>query len=115
MKYMVTFQYPHKPSSAYDTRTAFKVFDTIPQFPDLKYLGYFGRLDGHGGFVLVETDNPALLLQVGLRFQPFFEYYIYPLLEMADFANISRGVNNEVATIIEESEREQRDRDKATP
>src|SRR5215510_10305655 len=96
MKYMVVFEYPHKPADVYDTNLAFKVFDSMPNLPEVKFEGYFGRVDGHGGFVLIETDAPSSLLRIALRFQPFFEYYIYPVLDIQEFAAVSRGVNQEL-------------------
>jgi hypothetical protein len=110
MKYMIVFEYPHKPADTYDTALAFKVFDSMPQLPEMKFQGYYGRIDGHGGYVLVETDVPSCLLKIALRFQPFFEYYIYPVLEIQEFADISRTVNREILEMKEESEEEEKKR-----
>jgi hypothetical protein len=42
------------------------------------------RVDGGGGFGVVETDNPADLLEATSKFGPYFEYQIFPVLDMAD-------------------------------
>jgi len=119
MNYVVTFEYPYKPADDEETAIAFKVFDSFnakkPDLPQVKIHAYFGRLDGHGGFVVVETDEPPALLRIALMFQPFFEYYIYPVVDIQDFASVSREVNQEIRSIRASHNADKAPKDATTP
>jgi hypothetical protein len=45
---------------------------------------FVGRVDGEGGFAVVETDNPAELLDGTSKFAPFNIFQIYPVVDMND-------------------------------
>lgn len=36
------------------------------------------RLDGEGGFAVMETDNPASVADAPYKFGPYFESRVYP-------------------------------------
>lgn len=105
MKYVISFEYPAS-SDINNTSLAFRVFDTTPHLPELKFEGYYGRVDGLGGFAVVETDSPASLFRIGLRYQSFYACTFHPVLAMEEFASISRQVNQELISIKREFERE---------
>jgi hypothetical protein len=105
MKYVAAFEYPAS-VDIYDTSLAFRVFDTTPHLPDLKFEGYFGRVDGQGGFAVIETDSPSALFRIGLRYQPFYACKFHPVLGMEEFASISRQVNQELTQIKSDFERD---------
>jgi hypothetical protein len=46
---------------------------------------FVGRLDGDGGFAVVETDDPAELLDGTGKFAPFNVFQIYPVVDMTDW------------------------------
>ncbi len=48
------------------------------------------RVDGGGGFSVVETDNPADLIGTTRKFAPFADYEIYPVVDIADGVRVSQ-------------------------
>lgn len=55
--------------------------------PDgVTFLQFVGRLDGNGGFAVLETDDAANLGEASSKFGPYFEFHIYPVLDIADTA-----------------------------
>jgi Protein of unknown function (DUF3303) len=46
---------------------------------------FVGRLDGAGGFAVVETDSPADLLDGVSKFIPLNEFQIHPVVDIADW------------------------------
>jgi hypothetical protein len=45
---------------------------------------WFTSLDGAGGFVIVETDNPADLVTAASAFGPFYDFQIHPVIDFAE-------------------------------
>ena len=56
-----------------------------PQRPDT-FKEFLGRLDGNGGFAVVDTDDPTQIAKDTAPFTPFIEFHVYPCLEIADQA-----------------------------
>jgi hypothetical protein len=52
---------------------------------------FVGRVDAHGGFAVVETDNPADLLEGASRFLPFNEFHIHPVVDMDEWARTAQS------------------------
>jgi hypothetical protein len=54
---------------------------------------FVGRVDGGGTLAVVETDNPADLLDAVGKFAPMLEYQIHPVVDIADWARkLQEGV-----------------------
>ena len=51
---------------------------------------FVGRLDGEGGFAVVETDNPAELLDGTSKFAPYNQFQIHPVVDMNDWAQAAQ-------------------------
>ena len=49
---------------------------------------FLGRVDGRGGFAVVETDDPATIAKDVAAFTGFFDFSVYPVQEIADSAAI---------------------------
>jgi hypothetical protein len=57
------------------------------------YHQFVGRVDGGGGFAVVETDNPADLVETTSQFATILDYQIYPVLDIAEAAQaLQQGV-----------------------
>ncbi|MGZ4510632.1 MAG: DUF3303 domain-containing protein [Mycobacterium sp.] len=57
------------------------------------YHQFVGRVDGAGGFAVVETDNPADLVETTSQFATILDYQIYPVIDIAEAAQaLQRGV-----------------------
>ena len=48
---------------------------------------FVGRVDAGGGYAIVETDNPAELLDGTSKFIAFNEFQIHPVVDMAEWAH----------------------------
>jgi len=51
---------------------------------------FVSRADSGGGFAVVETDNPADLIETTSKFAPFGDYQIYPVVDVADGVRASQ-------------------------
>jgi hypothetical protein len=60
----------------------------------LTFHQFVGRLDGEGGFAVVETDDPEALMDAPAKFAPFFEFTIHPVADIQDVA----GAGGEAVT-----------------
>jgi hypothetical protein len=49
---------------------------------------FLGRIDSPGGFAVVETDDPALIARDTGIFSAFFDFTVYPVLDIEDAARI---------------------------
>ena len=45
---------------------------------------FVSRVDGGGGFAVVESDDPAVVAKDCLIFAPFLEVFAYPVMDMQD-------------------------------
>ncbi len=52
---------------------------------------FVGRVDGEGGFAIVETDDPTQLLTETLKFAPFNVFQIHPVVDMNEWAQAAQG------------------------
>jgi Protein of unknown function (DUF3303) len=62
---------------------------TIPA--STTYHQFVSRVDGNGGFAVVETDNPMDLVRDVGKFGPFLEYQVYPVVEVAEAVEAVQG------------------------
>ncbi|MGO8871219.1 MAG: DUF3303 domain-containing protein [Acidimicrobiales bacterium] len=51
---------------------------------DQKYLEFLTRVDGEGGFAVIETDNQAGLLDGVSKFLTWLEFNIVPVVDIMD-------------------------------
>jgi hypothetical protein len=49
---------------------------------------FLGRVDGEGGFAVTESDDPASVARDLAKWVPFFEYTVYPVLDVAEAVGI---------------------------
>ncbi len=45
---------------------------------------WFTTLDGNGGFVVAETDNPVDLVEGASAFSPYYDMQIHPVIDFAE-------------------------------
>ena len=53
------------------------------------FKAFLGRLDGRGGYALVETDNPALVAEGPAKFGTLFDFTVEPVLDIMDTVAIT--------------------------
>jgi hypothetical protein len=51
---------------------------------------FVARCDGAGAFSVVETDNPADLMDTTSKFGPLVDYQIYPVVDIAEAVRTSQ-------------------------
>lgn len=89
MKYVITWELRPGGSGVDNeeaSRRALAVFAKWSPPADQTFHEFLGRLDARGGFAVVETDNAASLLDAASKFGPFFDFTIYPVVEIAEVA-----------------------------
>ncbi|MGW5381365.1 DUF3303 domain-containing protein [Nocardia sp. NPDC003963] len=96
MKYVVSWTYRWNGSASENEdsiRRALEVFASWKPLDGVTYHQMVGRLDGNGGFAVVETDNPMDLFDAPKKFGFFADYEIYPVGELAEVVQqIQEGV-----------------------
>jgi len=87
MKYVVTWETRESTSEEQQTR-GLAVFGSWSPSEGTDFQQFLGRVDGRGGFAVVETDDPALVAKDMATFGPFFTFNVYPVLEIQQTASI---------------------------
>jgi hypothetical protein len=60
---------------------------------------FLGRVDGEGGFAVVEADDPAVIAKDVAPFVTWFEIAVHPVLEIADTTAIDTEAVAFVASV----------------
>ena len=87
MKYVLTWKLRSAGSAAENEASAVRALEVLSKWtpdPDDTIHQFVLRIDGEGGFAVVEGDNPAELLKTIGIFSPFNEYTIYPVVDIAE-------------------------------
>lgn len=96
MKYVVAWTYRFGGSAAENEeslRRGLAVFSKWTQPATATYHAFVGRVDGGGGFALVETDDPADIIDTTSKFGFIAEYQIYPVIDIdLAVASLQQGV-----------------------
>jgi hypothetical protein len=89
MKYVLSWT-ARQGGSAADNEASLKrgldVFSKWSPAAGTTFHQFVGRVDGEGGFAVVETDDPRLILGDTAKFQPFFEFHVYPVVDVTEVA-----------------------------
>ncbi len=89
MKYMVSWTYHWNGSAAENEagiERALQAFAKWTPPGGTTFHQFVGKLDGTGGFAVVETDNPMELADAPSKFGHFAEYRIDPVADMTEAA-----------------------------
>jgi hypothetical protein len=88
MKYVMTWT-PRMGGSAEENEAAarrgLELFSKWQQPASSTFHQFVGRVDAGGGFAVVETDNPADLLDGTAKFATLNEFQLYPVVDVADW------------------------------
>jgi Protein of unknown function (DUF3303) len=88
MKYAVTWE-PRPNLTEESAKRSLAVFSKwSPSHPE-HFQAFLGRLDGNGGFAVIDTEDPTEILRDTSPFTAWFEFHVYPCLEIADQAAIN--------------------------
>jgi hypothetical protein len=67
-------------------RRGLEVFSKWQPSAGTTFHQFVGRIDGEGGFAIVETENPTELLTETAKFAPFNVFHIHPVVDMGEWA-----------------------------
>lgn len=67
-----------------DSKKLLEAFAKWQMPSDQNFLQFLGRVDGQGGFAVVETNNPAGLNDGPSKFGTWLEFEVFPVLDIMD-------------------------------
>jgi Protein of unknown function (DUF3303) len=92
MKYVIAWK-PRYAGSAAENETSLArgldLFSNWTPSSDVTIQQFVLRVDGEGGFAVTEGDDPASTMRTLAKFVPFFEYTVYPVLDITEGAAIA--------------------------
>jgi hypothetical protein len=87
MKYVISWQ-PRPNATEEIAERSLQVFGKWSPAEGARFLQFLGRIDLYGGFAVVEADDPALVARETAIFSPFFDFTVYPVLDISETARI---------------------------
>jgi hypothetical protein len=87
MKYLVAWTNRSGGSASDNEATvarSLEVFSKWSPPADETFHQFLSRLDGEGGYAVVETDNPLSLLEGPAKFGPYFEFSVTPVVDITE-------------------------------
>ena len=87
MKYIVSWETRPNASEEVQARSL-QVFGKWSPAEGTNFVQFLGRVDGRGGFAVVETDDVALIARDMAVFGAFFDMSVYPVLDIEQTAQI---------------------------
>ena len=98
MKYVITWT-PRDNITEESAARSLQVFGKWAPSEGAVFKEFLGRVDGQGGFAVVETDDPKLIAKDAASFTPWFDFSVHPVLEIADTAMIDAGALEFIASV----------------
>jgi hypothetical protein len=92
MKYVTTWKLRFGGSAADNEAAAARVLELYSKWTpssDVLIHQFVLRVDGEGGFLVSESDDPASAAREIAKFSPFLEYTVYPVLDVAEGAAVA--------------------------
>ena len=87
MKYVITWE--NRPSATEETAArGLAVFSKWSPSEGSNFREFLGRVDGRGGFAVVETEEVANIAKDVAPFGGFFDFSVYPVQEITDTAAV---------------------------
>ncbi len=87
MKYLVSWTSRQSASEEVQAR-GLQVFSKWSPSEGVTFHQFLGRVDGRGGYAVVETDEPGLVAKDMAVFGAFFDMSVTPVMEIAETAMI---------------------------
>jgi hypothetical protein len=84
MKYVVSWTARSAAVSEADAKRSLSAFTNWTPASTATFHQFVQRVDGEGGFAIVETDDPANILSDTLKFAPWFKYECFPVIDIMD-------------------------------
>jgi hypothetical protein len=87
MKYVVSWT-PNSNTTEESQARSLQVFGKWSPSEGATFKEFLGRVDGRGGFAVVETADPSLIARDAASFSAWFDFSVYPVLDIAEQAAI---------------------------
>ncbi len=87
MKYVVAWETRATSSEEVQARSL-QVFGNWAPAEGTDFVQFVGRVDGRGGFAVVETEDVTLIARDMAVFGAFFDMSVYPVLDIQETARI---------------------------
>ena len=88
MKYVIAWE-PWPNASEDVLARSLEVFSKWAPAEGSDFLQFLGRVDGRGGFAVVETDDVTLIARDMAIFGAFLEMSVYPVVDIQESARIA--------------------------
>lgn len=88
MKYVLTWELRPNYSEDQDERSL-EVFARWSPAESTNFLEFVARVDGRGGFAVIEADDVASIARDVAIFNAFFEFNVCPVMDVRESANIA--------------------------
>lgn len=88
MKYVLTWELRPNYSEDLDERSL-EVFARWSPAESTNFLEFVARVDGRGGFAVIEADDVASIARDVAIFNAFFEFNVYPVIDVRESAKIA--------------------------
>ncbi|MGH3345449.1 MAG: DUF3303 domain-containing protein [Nocardioides sp.] len=85
MKYVVSWV-PRANTTEESAARSLQVFGKWS--PSATFTEFVGRVDGQGGFAVVEADDPKVVAKDVAPFVAWFEFAVHPVMDIAETAMI---------------------------
>jgi uncharacterized protein DUF3303 len=87
MKYLVSWETRANASEELQARSL-QVFSKWSPSEGADFVQFLGRVDGGGGFAVIETDDPALIARDTAIFSAYFDMRVHPVLDIEQSAQL---------------------------
>jgi Protein of unknown function (DUF3303) len=87
VKYVISWNTRANASEELQARSL-QVFSKWSPADGLDFQQFLGRVDGRGGYAVVETEDPTLIAKDMATFGAFFDFDVQPVLEIQESAQI---------------------------
>lgn len=87
MKYLVSWTIRNGGSAEEQDAAGRKLLETFGKWSppaDQDFQQFLGRIDGQGGYAVIETDNAAGLQDAPSKFAPWLDFTIVPVVDIMD-------------------------------
>jgi len=88
MKFVLQWELPANVSEDHLARSI-KVFSGWQRSEGVDYHQLLGRVDGRGGFAVLDSSDPVAMARDAALFTAYFPGTLHPVLEIGDFARVS--------------------------
>jgi hypothetical protein len=87
MKYVITWV-PRSGGSALENEaSSFRFLELMRNWtpsPNTTLDQFVLRIDGDGGFAIVQSDDPSAICGTMMKFSPHFQYTVYPVVDFEE-------------------------------